>query len=478
MHSPITFQDISLIFPHKLCFEKFSYRVYPGERIAIMGRNGSGKTSLIQLLLGLKVPSSGQVVIAEHISIGYVEQTISDFNHLSGGQRFNKRLSQALSQSPEVLILDEPTNHLDLKNRKGLLKMLSQYRGTLLVISHDEAVLRGNIDTFWYLDRGQVHCFRGSYDDYIDELTRQKLRLQEQLTHIKKEEKRQHQGLMKEQQRAAKSRQQGKKHIDQKKWPTVVSHAKAHRAETTTGKKQQAVRRKRKQLEDQLSQIPLPEKIHPSFSFKSSSLSGKSLLSIHGADIGYNGKPPVLKNISLALSGGERVAIVGNNGCGKSTLLKAIYGKDEVTKTGDWYVVNSEHIGYLDQHYSNLNPSLSVFEHVKAQMPSWDIVTIRAHLKGFLFRKNEEVYQPVTQLSGGEKARLALSLIAANTPKLLILDEITNNLDLETKQHVIQVLKAYPGAMLIVSHEATFLDALGVDCHYAIDNRKFLRVKK
>ena len=161
------------------------------------------------------------------------------------------------------------------------------------------------------------------------------------------------------------------------------------------------------------------------------------------------------------------MAITGDNGSGKSTLIKAILGDESVCKTGDWHGVKQEDIGYLDQHYGTLNPDQTVLETIANLVPHWPHAEIRRHLNAFLFRKNEEVNALVGTLSGGEKARLSLAQIAARTPKLLILDEITNNLDLETKGHVIQVLKSYPGAMIMISHEADFLEAIEVK-HYLI----------
>lgn len=161
--------------------------------------------------------------------------------------------------------------------------------------------------------------------------------------------------------------------------------------------------------------------------------------------------------------------ISGKNASGKSTLLRAIIGQEQIFKTGDWHLAKSENIGYLDQHYSNLIPELSVIEHLKQARPDWSEAEIRRHLNDFLFRKNEEVSQTANQLSGGEKARLSLAIIAAKTPRLLLLDEITNNLDLETKEHVTQVLKEYPGAMIIASHDDEFVEDTGVEFEYEVE---------
>ncbi|WP_326845001.1 ATP-binding cassette domain-containing protein [Rickettsiales endosymbiont of Trichoplax sp. H2] len=177
----------------------------------------------------------------------------------------------------------------------------------------------------------------------------------------------------------------------------------------------------------------------------------------------------MLKNVSLSLSANERISIIERNASGKSTLLRAIFGKNNIFKTGNWHLPNTQHIGYLDQHYSNLNPQDSVIDHVHKIRPDWHEIDVRKHLNSFLFHNNEEVSNLVCNLSGGEKARLSLSLIAAKSPRLLMLDEITNNLDLETKEHVVQVLRKYPGSMIIVSHEENFLQSVGINHIYKIE---------
>jgi len=468
MHRPILLKDLSLSFSNKNCFEDFSSQISPGSRIAIIGRNGSGKSSLLNVLRGELSPSGGEIVVSDDLRIGYVEQTISDFNELSGGQRINKRLSEALAQLPDLLLLDEPTNHLDKDNRKSLIQMLKRYQGTLIIVSHDKELLRSCIDTLWHIDNNKIHEFTGTYNDYMRDIRQKHAAIEKDLALLKREKKDTHIYLMKEQKRASKSKAKGKKSIEQRKWPTIVSKAKALSAEQTSGKKKSAIDQKKQYLAEQLSDLRLPEIILPKFSLTVENISASSLLSISGADIGYSKDKIILKNISLSLSGKERVAICGKNASGKSTLLKAILRQKEIFTTGSWHLPLPNYIGYLDQHYSNLKPKLSVIEHVTELRPDWSDVDARRHLNDFLFRKNEEVMQLAANLSGGEKVRATLSMIAAKTPRLLILDEITNNLDLETKQHVIQVLIEYPGAIIIVSHEEDFLHAIGVDHVYTI----------
>jgi ATPase subunit of ABC transporter with duplicated ATPase domains len=474
MHRPIALKAISLSYTNKNCFDNFSAQIYPGSRIAIIGRNGSGKSSLLDILRGKLAPSSGDIIIPGEVCIGYVEQTIDDFNHLSGGQRLNKRLSEALAQFPDLLILDEPTNHLDKDNRKSLMQMLNRYQGTLIVVSHDTELLRHCIDTLWHIDQHKVHQFSGSYDDYMREIKQKRAAIEKDLGLLKREKKDAHTDLMKEQKRAAKSKTKGKKSVDQKKWPTVVIKTKALQAEQTSGKKKSAIDKKKQQLTDQLSNLRRPDIILPKFSLASQQVGSGHLLSISDADLGYTADNIILKKVSLSLNGKERIAICGKNGSGKSTLLKAILGDEALFTTGHWQLPRSEYIGYLDQHYANLQPTLSVIEQIKQLRPDWTEIEARRHLNDFLFRKNEEVMQKTARLSGGEKVLASLSMIAAKTPRLLILDEITNNLDLETKEHAIQVLSAYPGAMIVVCHEKDFLEAIGVDHTYTVVDEKLI----
>lgn len=157
------------------------------------------------------------------------------------------------------------------------------------------------------------------------------------------------------------------------------------------------------------------------------------ILSISDGSIGYTGKDPLLKKINLSVKGGDRISIQGDTASGKSTLIKAILDDDRVIKSGHWHTSRVADIGYLDQHYGTLSAEKTVLETLAELASTWSNIEVRLFLNTFLFRKNEEVYATVNTLSGGEKARLSLAHIAVRTPQLLILDEITNNLDLETR---------------------------------------------
>ncbi|SPM44718.1 ABC transporter ATP-binding protein [Orientia tsutsugamushi] len=470
IHKPIQIKNLQLSFPYKACFDDFSVQIPYGSRIAIIGRNGCGKTTLLKILNGMVEPTSGDVLRTADVIIGFVPQIVEEFDSLSGGQRLNAAVTQALSLEPNVLLLDEPTNHLDRHNRKSMMRMLQSYPGILIVVSHDTELLRHCIDTLWHIDNGQIRVFSGNYDDYICEIRKARSSLEQEITRLDRQKKDMHHALMKEQKRAAKSKAKGEKSIHQRKWPTIVSTAKAGRAEETSGRKKSAIDHKKQDLTDQLSNLRLPEIIVPKFSLSSADIGDRTIVSISDGSVGYAEQEPLLQKISLSISSRDRIAIQGDNASGKSTLIKAIIDDACIIKSGNWYAPKINDIGYLDQHYGTLSAGKTVLETIAELVLIWPHIEVRRHLNDFLFRKNEEVNALVSTLSGGEKARLSLAQIAAKTPKLLILDEITNNLDLETKEHVMQVLKAYPGAMIIISHDSDFLEEIRVNSYLEINN--------
>jgi ATPase subunit of ABC transporter with duplicated ATPase domains len=464
-HKPIQFKHIRFSLPHKLCFEQLNETISYGQRIAIIGQNGCGKSTLLQMMQGLIAPTDGTLILPQDAVIGYVPQLIEQFDSLSGGQRFNEKLTEALAAFPNMLLLDEPTNHLDRKNRNSLMRMLRSFEGTLVIVTHDVELLCHAIDTIWHIDRGRVRVFTGSYDDYRHELALQHRAIEHELSLLLKQKKTAHLALMKEQTRAKNSRIGGEKKIENRKWPTIGSAVKMSRSNETSHRKKSELSQKRQILSEQMSALQKPEIIKPTFSIQAGE-SGRVLVSINDGSVGFDN--PVLKSINLSITSSDRIAIHGDNGSGKSTLIRAILGDTAVYRTGSWQVLRREFIGYLDQHYLTLNAQKTVLEVIQDCVLNWSHAELRKHLNDFLFRKNEEINASVLNLSGGEKVRLSLAQIAASTPKLLILDEITNNLDLETREHVIQILQDYPGAMVVISHDADFLLSIGVTANYGI----------
>ncbi|USO02071.1 MAG: ABC-F family ATP-binding cassette domain-containing protein [Alphaproteobacteria bacterium] len=443
MHKPIIIKDLSLPFTK---IEDFSATIHYGDRIILIGRNGAGKSTLLKSILKQ----------CDDVQVGYVPQMIKGFEALSGGERFNAALTKALSVDPEMLLLDEPTNHLDSRNKKSLLQLLKHYPGTLVIATHDMDLMEGIL---WHIKDDQISIFKGSYEDYKRELELQQHSLEQKKLKLNQEKKYLHEDLMDEQVRAKKSRLRGEKRTKEKKWPAMVAKMKEQQAAKTTGDRKKTLGEKRQDISERLKELQLPEVIKPKFSLET--LDNNSDILVVDGTAGYHPDKPVLKNINLALSKNDRLAITGQNGSGKTTLIKAILGDPSVWTSGEWIVPKKEHIGHLDQHYKTLDPDKTVLEHFE------DLLDKRKYLNDYLFRTDEQVNTKASCLSEGEKARLSLAQIGAHTPRLLILDELTNNLDLETKEHVIQVLRDYPGTLIVISHEQGFLDAIGVTQHFS-----------
>lgn len=468
MHKPFHILNLGLSYANKTCFHEFSTEILYGARIAIIGNNGSGKSSLLKLLLGQLEFSEGEIKRPSDSIFGYVPQIIDEFPSLSGGQRFNKALTKALALSTNILILDEPTNHLDQHNRRALFRLLDSYQGTLIVVSHDKQLLRQTVDTLWHIDKGKIHVFSGNYDDYCFELATQQRTLAQELSRLDKQKRDSHKKLMKEQERAKKRKIYGEKKYGDDK---LALRSAQGRGQATANKNKKGIAVEKKSVLEQLAELKQAEIIKPKFNLKAAQLFGKPLITIQDGVAGYS--QPILTQINFSLESTERLAIKGANGCGKTTLIKAILNQSTLRKAGNWYTPKPEDIGYLDQHYSTLEAQLSVFDSIQRLGLNWHPQEIRCHLNRFLFRKNEEINTLIKHLSGGEKARLCLAHIAAKTPKLLILDEITNNLDLETREHLIQVLKDFPAAIIAISHDDDFLQAIQIKRVYHIENESY-----
>lgn len=467
MHQPIQLQDISLSYPHKTCFEAFSSPIHFGQRIAIIGPNGAGKSSLLKMLHSLSIPSDGEIKIPVDVCSGYLPQIIQEFPELSGGRRLNQALTSLLAQDPNLLLLDEPTNHLDSHNRASLIRMLQHYPGTLILVSHDIELINATAEILWHIAPPSIKVFSGTYQDYQQELRQKKKSMDQELAKLSRQKKELHLDLMKEQKHNKQAGLRGEKQIGQRKWPTVRSPAKLANSVKTGDKRLAHIKEQRHHLLAQKSLLHLPEEIKPKFKLQGRE-HHKPLVLIQDGSIGYINGPVILQDINMQLTSNARLAVCGDNGSGKSTLIKAILNEPRVQKTGDWMVPHHHHIGYLDQHYQHLAMNKTALELMTEAMAKVPYSEVRAHLNNFLFRKNEEVETLIKDLSGGEKARFSLALIAANPPKLLILDELTNNLDLETKEHMIQVLSEFPGALILISHDEDFLKAIGIQSRYEI----------
>ena len=481
-HLPIRIDGLSLSYPHKTCFDGFSAIIQPASRIALIGDNGSGKTSLLNILAQKLEPTNGTITHPDTLITRDVPQIITSETHannaLSGGQRFNAALSHALADKPDLLLLDEPTNHLDTRNRRGLIKLLQKFAGTVIFASHDPELIRTCGDILWFFEQGQIIPFSGTYDDYLAQRAMERQQIEDEITTLNAEKKRAHTALMKEQKRAAKAKIHGEKCIENRKWAAYSVYGKIQQGIGTTNRRKGAINAAKQDATDRLSQLRMPEIIIPKFNLPARIDPNQTILTITNSQIAYAGQKQktILQNINLTLGATDRLALTGDNGSGKTTFIRALMCDPAISiNAQDWQTPQPENIGYLDQHYATLPQNKTVIESLADLLPHSPHADLRAHLNDFLFRKNEEVNAPINALSGGERARLALAHIAAKPPRLLILDEITNNIDLNTRAHCVQVLRQFPAALIVISHDIAFLKEINMTQYYECKHQSLVK---
>ncbi|MCU5409062.1 ABC-F family ATP-binding cassette domain-containing protein [Bacillus cereus] len=479
------------------------------DRIALVGRNGAGKSTLLKIIAGELSHDGGEIIKPKDVSIGYLAQntgletslTIWDemltvFTHLqqmetklrkleqemgkeenfsneaiyerlladydqlqlnykdqggyqyeadirsilsglgfpvethqttistlSGGQKTRLALGKLLLTKPDLLILDEPTNHLDIETLTWLEQYLQGYPGAILIVSHDRYFLDKLVTQVYEISNKESRRFVGNYSKYLD----LKSALYDQ--EMKRYEK--------QQDEIAKLEDFVQKNI----------------ARASTTKRAQS---RRKQLDRmELLTRPLGDSKSASFHFDIEKKSGNDVLQVKDATIGYE-EDPIIEHVTMRLTRGDSVALVGPNGIGKSTLLKSIVNKLPLLN-GNVSFGSNVSVGYYDQEQANLTSSKRVLNELWDEYPLQPEKEIRTILGNFLFT-GDDVLKPVSSLSGGQKARLALAKLMMQKSNLLILDEPTNHLDLNSKEILENALIDYPGTLLFVSHDRYFIN--------------------
>ncbi|OYW96201.1 MAG: ABC transporter ATP-binding protein [Alishewanella sp. 32-51-5] len=361
------------------------------------------------------------------------QQTVKSF---SGGWRMRMNLARALMQKAELLLLDEPTNHLDLDAVLWLEKYLSNYPGTLLLISHDRDFLDAVTDNTVHIERQCLTLYKGNYSQF----ERQRA---EQLA--------QHQANFEKQQRQVAHLQQ---FIDRFK----AQATKARQAQSRI-----------KALERMTILAPAHVDSPFNFSFLEPRALPNPLLKLEQVQAGYSGKP-ILSNINFQLLPGSRIGLLGRNGAGKSTLIKLLSGELPPLAGELWYA-SGVSLGYFAQHQlETLRPQDSPLQHLVRLDPQVPEQKLRDFLGGFGFH-GDKALEPCAPFSGGEKARLVLALLVYQRPNLLLLDEPTNHLDLEMREAIVMALQDFAGAIVVVSHDRHLLTST-TDEFYLVANGK------
>lgn len=494
----IQFDQVSLSFGARAILEKVDLQIEPGERIGLVGSNGAGKSTLLSVVakrqdidngvyrrdpvariaeLPQSLPAadgrSVRSVVAEGLAdlqllraqydellaagddaslakleklqheleardAWQLEQRIDRvmtelelpadkmMSELSGGWRRRAALGAALVQQPDLLLLDEPTNHLDIETIEWLEQVLLNFRGGLLFISHDRALVDRIATRIIELDRGQIASFPGNYSQYLE---RKEKMLEDEARH---------------------NAEFDKKLAQEERWIRQGIKARRTRNEgRVRALKQLRVERSERRERQGKARFDVEEAVR----------SGKLVAELKNISLDFAGKP-ILRDLSVRIQRGDRIGLIGPNGAGKSSLLRVVLGEQQPdsgsVRTGSQLVV-----GYFDQLRGQIDPEKSIIDNVSGGRESIDINGrsrhIISYLQDFLFTP-ERARTPVKALSGGETNRVMLAKLFSQPSNLLILDEPTNDLDVETLELLEEILTEYQGTLLLVSHDRQFLD--------------------
>ncbi len=369
---------------------------------------------------GYQYPARTRSILS---GLGFSQEDFSQpVEILSGGQQSRLALARLLLANPDVLLLDEPTNHLDIQGIHWLEDYLQNYKGTLLMISHDRRFLQALADSICELGPAGLEHYSGGYDAY-------------------------------RRQRRQRREQQRKEYLAQQEH---IKKTEDFIARNIAGQKTKLAQSRRRELEKLERLAPPPgEHIKASFSFGQRRPSGRQVLECRGLAMEFDGRP-VFENISLTIQRGERLALIGPNGCGKTTLLEIICGLQQPT-AGKVKYGHYVETAYYSQKRDDLNPEKNAADEIWEMRPLWTRREIQSLLARFLFR-GEEAFQLVKHMSGGEASRLALAKLLLQQANFLVLDEPTNHLDIDSKEVLEDALDEYPGTVLVVSHDRWFLN--------------------
>jgi ATP-binding cassette subfamily F protein uup len=462
--------EISLTFGGDPVFEDMSLVVQSGDRLALVGRNGSGKSTLMKVMAGLVEADSGDVIVGPGVSVGYMEQdpdltgfeTLGDFaahgldpsemykverageglkfdparpvSTASGGERRRAALARLMASEPELMLLDEPTNHLDIEAIRWLEDELKATRAAFVIISHDRAFLRELTRATLWVDRGVVRrqdIGFGGFEAWRDQMWEEEDMQRHKLNRkIKAEARWAVEGIS-----ARRKRNQGR-----------VRALQDLRAERASQIKRQGT---------------------AAMALEAGPKSGRKVVEAMGITKAFGDKT-ILRPFDITIQRGDRIALVGPNGVGKTTLLNMLIGKEQ-PDGGEIKQGTNLEIALFDQARAQLDGDMSLWDSLTGDPEmrvsgKADQILVRGqpkhvvgYLKEFLFDEGQ-ARAPVRSLSGGEKARLLLAKIMARSSNLLVLDEPTNDLDVETLDLMQELLSTYDGTVLLVSHDRDFLD--------------------
>ena len=431
----LSLKDVSLAFGGPPVLDKVSLSISKGLRAALTGRNGEGKSTLMKVIAGELEPDGGEIVRAPHLKTIYVSQEVphdregdDEFNALSGGRRRRKILEEALLARPDLLLLDEPTNHLDMEAIDWLEGFLRRQREmAVLIVTHDRRFLKRVATKILDLDRGELSGWECDYQTFV---------------------KRKAELLADE---AVYWERKSKKLAQEEAWIRRGVKARTTRNEGRVA----ALMKLRQEFAARRTTVGTA-----TMKLDTAAPGGVSVLKVKDISFSYDGANPVISNFTTTILRGERIGILGPNGAGKTTLLNLLTGRLAPT-SGEVQRGTNVEMSFFDQLRSEMKPELTVGENIASDRDEVIVGGVKKHiysyLADFLFTP-ERVRTPVKALSGGERARLMLAKLFLKPANLLVMDEPTNDLDIETLELLEEQLLAYSGTLLLVSHDREFLD--------------------
>lgn len=514
-------ENLAFVSATRTLFQGVQVSIEDGDRIALVGQNGVGKSTLLKILAGQLSPTTGSVLrrdpvyylpqistIQEKIKAVLVLDFLSSISeewwkiaeileeqfsteldlslplgNLSGGELTKLFLAIGVSQQPKVLLLDEPTNHMDLMALESLRNFLYDFNGAFVIVSHKPFFLNQVTQTTWELTPEGVKVYGGNFSLYRQQ---KEIELEAALrSHevARKELKRVKATALQEQQRAAQSQRSGHAKVLKGSVDRTAAGLIKTKAEASAG----TAKKKHDAAVEQATQKVADTKLRTtkvtSIQLQQRSQKRRNLIDIQGANL-WVGERLLIENIQLHIVSGDRVAVAGANGSGKSSLAKAILntGISLCVSPSLCVTASEEEIllapamkaVYLDQSYEIVNRQQTILENMQSANPSLSYQLLRQQLGHFLF-KYDDVNKPASVLSGGELARLAIAIISISEIDLLILDEPTNNLDIQTVDQMVASINEYQGALWVISHDLDFLSRINITRAYKLKERALQR---
>ena len=503
--------NLAKSYPNKVIFDGLSFNLEKGDKAGLVGLNGAGKSTLFNILTGRLRPDDGKIFIPQDVKVGYLEQILTidsemtiydyclsvfeglikleteirdlekkmstetdpdklaaimdeytkksdayhnkngyaieselegtlsamgfakaDFNKkisdLSGGQKARVELAGLLLEKPDLLLLDEPTNHLDIKAINFLETFIKNYKGTAIIISHDRYFLDATVNRMMVLEHGKLSTYSGNYTVFMDKRKKDREVRIHQYKSQQKEIERQEEIIDRLKNLGGSKRKRG------------ISQS-----------------RSRQKLLDKMERIEKPIELADTMNLKFTPRiqSGMDVLKVEDLRMSFDDRE-IFKNISFDIYRNERAAIIGDNGVGKTTLFKIVLG-ELFQDGGKAKIGESVNVGYFDQEQKSLNLENTIFDEIRDTFPMLTNFEIRSYLAKFMFY-DTDVFREISELSGGERARISLLKLMISDCNFILMDEPTNHLDIDSKEILEDAILDFEGTLLIISHDRYFLN--------------------